>query len=58
MPAAPARSGATACSARRTPGRVRNPVWYALVTRAEHAEHEAVDDVQKAVPGLAAQYPG
>jgi uncharacterized membrane protein len=32
------------------PGRVRNPVWYALVTRAERAEHEAVDDVQKAVP--------
>jgi hypothetical protein len=32
------------------PGRVRNPVWYALVTRAEHAEHEAVDDVQKVVP--------
>jgi hypothetical protein len=32
------------------PGRVRNPVWYALVTRAERAEHEAVDDVEKAVP--------
>jgi hypothetical protein len=32
------------------PGRVRNPVWYALVTRAEHAEHEAVGDVHKAVP--------
>ena len=32
------------------PARVRNPVWYALVTRAEHAEHEAVDDVQQAVP--------
>jgi uncharacterized membrane protein len=32
------------------PGRVRNPVWYALVTRAERAEHEAVDDVQEAVP--------
>ena len=40
------------------PGRVRNPVWYALVTRAEHAEHEAVDDVQQAVPGLAAPDPG
>ena len=40
------------------PGRVRNPVWYALVTRAERAEHEAVDDVQRAMPGLAAQYPG
>src|ERR1700733_13581241 len=32
------------------PGQVRNPVWYALVTRAERAEHEAVDDVQKAAP--------
>ena len=32
------------------PGRVRNPVWYALVTRAERAEHEAVGDVHKAVP--------
>ena len=28
------------------PGRVRNPVWYALVTRAEHAEHEAATDVR------------
>jgi uncharacterized membrane protein len=28
------------------PGRVRNPVWYALVTRAEHIEHEAEDDVR------------
>ncbi len=28
------------------PGRVRNPVWYALVTRAEHAEHEAAGDVR------------
>ena len=32
------------------PGRIRNPVWYALVTRAERAEHDAVDDVEKAVP--------
>src|SRR5580693_219004 len=28
------------------PGRVRNPVWYALVTRAEHAEHQAATDVR------------
>src|ERR1700722_4772802 len=28
------------------PGRVRNPVWYALVTRAEHAEHQAESDVR------------
>ena len=28
------------------PGRVRNPVWYALVTRAEHAEHAAETDVR------------
>jgi uncharacterized membrane protein len=34
----------------RHPGRVRNPVWYALVTRAERAEHEAVGDVEKAGP--------
>jgi uncharacterized membrane protein len=27
------------------PGKVRNPVWYALVTRAEHVEHEAADSV-------------
>ena len=40
------------------PGRVRNPVWYALVTRAEHAEHEAVDDVREGRAGLAAQDPG
>ena len=39
------------------PGRVRNPVWYALVTRAEHAEHEAADDVQKPAR-LAAPHPG
>ena len=39
------------------PGRVRNPVWYALVTRAERAEHEAVDDVQRPAR-LAAQHPG
>ncbi|HEY5350900.1 MAG TPA: hypothetical protein VIK57_00425 [Streptosporangiaceae bacterium] len=32
------------------PGRVRNPVWYALVTRAEHAEQEALGDVHRAVP--------
>jgi uncharacterized membrane protein len=32
------------------PGRVRNPVWYALVTRAENAEHEAVGDAEKVVP--------
>jgi hypothetical protein len=28
------------------PGQVRNPVWYALVTRAERAEHEAADEVR------------
>src|SRR5580693_2484085 len=28
------------------PGRVRNPVWYALVTRAEHAEQQAASDVR------------
>ena len=28
------------------PGQVRNPVWYALVTRAEHVEHEAAGDVR------------
>jgi uncharacterized membrane protein len=28
------------------PGQVRNPVWYALVTRAEHIEHEAEGDVR------------
>ena len=28
------------------PGQVRNPVWYALVTRAERAEHEAAGDVR------------
>jgi len=32
------------------PGRVRSPVWYALVTRAEHAGQEAVSDVHRAVP--------
>jgi uncharacterized membrane protein len=32
------------------PSRVRNPVWYALVTRAEHAEHEAADGAHKVVP--------
>ena len=28
------------------PGQVRNPVWYALVTRAEHIGHEAEGDVR------------
>src|ERR1039458_9237514 len=32
------------------PGRVRNPVWHALVTRAEYAEHEAAGDAHKVVP--------
>ncbi len=40
------------------PVRVRNPVWYALVTRAEHAGHEAVGDVHKAVPAWRRSTPG
>ncbi len=32
------------------PGRVRSPVWYALMHQAERAEHEAVTDVHRAVP--------
>jgi uncharacterized membrane protein len=32
------------------PGRIRNPVWYALMHRAEVAGHEAVGDVRKVVP--------
>jgi uncharacterized membrane protein len=28
------------------PGQIRNPVWYALVTRAEHVEHAAADSVR------------
>ena len=40
------------------PGRVRNPVWYALVTRAERAGHEAAGDVHKAVPAWRRSTPG
>ena len=32
------------------PGRVRSPVWYALVHQAERAGQEAVGDVHKVVP--------
>ena len=46
----PGRFRATRMPRPPRPGRVRNPVWYALVTRAEHAEQEAVSDVQRAVP--------
>ena len=49
-PPRPVGQQAACCRPAATPAGVRNPVWYALVTRAEHAEREAVDDVEKAVP--------
>jgi uncharacterized membrane protein len=46
----PGRLRATRMPRPPRPGRARSPVWYALVTRAEHAEQVAVGDVHKAVP--------
>ena len=45
-----ARSGSNRMLRPPHPGRVRNPVWYALVHQAELAGHEAAGDVRKVVP--------